>query len=190
MLGDHLVDLARTTGRSSWVGVVVGDLTRWFAWRAALVGLALGLVDLVFMRQAWRRKLRMSKEEVKREHRDAEGDLESGARARLPRSLAQAAAANVRGASVVVVNPIHIACARRYEAAGDAETPGVVAVGEGDLAARIVRAARDHGVPIVRDVPLARALVELQAGDVILEAIYEAVAEVLRSVWEPPERTS
>jgi flagellar biosynthesis protein FlhB len=187
VLGDHLVDLARTTGRASWVAVVVGDLSRWLAWRAALVGLALGVLDLLFTRQAWRRKLRMSKEEVKREHRDTEGDPQmKAARERAYHDLlAQAAAANVRGASVVVVNPIHIACALRYEPAGDAEAPAVVAVGEGDVAARIVRAAREYGVPVVRDVPLARALVDLQVGEVIPEALYEAVAEVLRSVWEP-----
>jgi flagellar biosynthesis protein FlhB len=192
VLEDHLVDLARTTSRPSWIGVVVGDLSRWLAWRAAVVGLALGVVDLVFTRHAWRRKLRMSKEETKREHRDAEGDPQvKAARERAYHDLlAQAAAANVRGASVVVVNPIHIACALRYERAGDAEAPVVLAVGEGDFAARIVRAARDHGVPVVRDVPLARALVDLAPGDVIPESLYEAVAEVLRSVWEPPADAS
>ncbi len=60
--------------------------------------------------------------------------------------------------------------------------PVVVAAGEG--AARIVAAARDYGVPIVRDVPLARALAELQIGDVIPEALYEAVAEILRDAWD------
>jgi type III secretion system FlhB-like substrate exporter len=62
----------------------------------------------------------------------------------------------------------------------------VVASGEGDLAERIVRAAREAGVPVVRDVPLARALVELEVGSSIPEALYQAVAEVLREVWEEP----
>ena len=187
-LGAHLVDLARTEGRPSWIGVVVGELVLgWLAWRAALVGLALGAVDLVVTRKVWLRKLRMTKEEVKREHRDAEGDPQmKAARERAYHDLlAQAAAANVRGASVVVVNPTHIACALRYEPASDEDAPTVLAVGEGDIAARIVRIAQDHGVPVVRDVPLARALVALQPGDVIPEALYEAVAEILRSVWAP-----
>jgi type III secretion system FlhB-like substrate exporter len=55
----------------------------------------------------------------------------------------------------------------------------VVATGRGEEAASILRAARDYGVPIVQDVPLARALVELQAGEAIPEALYEAVAAVL-----------
>jgi flagellar biosynthesis protein FlhB len=186
-LGAHGIDLARTEGRPSWIGVVVAETTGWLAWRAALVGLALGVVDLLVTRRAWLRKLRMTKEEVKREHRDAEGDPQvKAARERAYHELmAQAAAANVRGASVVVVNPTHIACALRYEPARDDEAPTVLAVGEGDLAARMVQIARDHGVPVVRDVPLARALAELQPGDVIPEALYEAVAEILRSVWAP-----
>jgi type III secretion system FlhB-like substrate exporter len=60
----------------------------------------------------------------------------------------------------------------------------VVASGEGDFAARIVEAARQAGVPVVRDVPLARALLELEVGDAIPEALYQAVAEILREVWE------
>jgi type III secretion system FlhB-like substrate exporter len=63
---------------------------------------------------------------------------------------------------------------------GDAdEAPIVVSSGEGDLAARIERAALDWGVPVVRDVPLADALAELAVGDAIPEALYEAVATVL-----------
>ncbi len=97
---------------------------------------------------------------------------------------AQAAIANVRTATVVVVNPTHLACALRYdEKAGD-EAPVVVASGEGDLAARIAQAAQEWGVPIVRDVPLARALVELGVGDSIPEALYEVVAEILRELWQ------
>jgi len=104
--------------------------------------------------------------------------------------LAQAALFSVKDASVVVVNPTHLACALKYKDDED-QAPVVVASGEGDLAERIVRAARDYGVPIVRDVPLARALSELEVGDVIPEALYEAVAEILRTAWEEsdPART-
>lgn len=72
------------------------------------------------------------------------------------------------------------AVALRY---GDAdESPVVVSSGEGDLALRIERMARDHGVPVVEDVPLAGALAELQVGDPIPEALYEAVAAILREL--------
>src|SRR5205085_75924 len=97
--------------------------------------------------------------------------------------LASAAVANVKTASVVVVNPTHLACALRNQE-GEDDAPVVVASGEGELAEQIVKAARDYGVPIVRDVPLARALVELAIGDAIPEALYETVAEILRDAWE------
>ena len=185
-LGDHLVDLARLGGRLSWVGVVVADIAGSLAWRAALVGLALGVLDVVVTRGAWLRRHRMTKDEVKREHKDSEGDpQQKAARERAYQELlAQATVGNVRTASVVVVNPTHLACALRYDEKEGDEAPVVVASGEGELAQRIVAAAEDWGIPVVRDVPLARALVELQPGEVIPEALYEAVAEVLRDLWE------
>lgn len=72
------------------------------------------------------------------------------------------------------------AIALRY---GDTdEAPVVVSSGEGDLALRIERSAREHGVPVVHDVPLADALAELGAGEPIPEALYEAVAAILREL--------
>jgi flagellar biosynthesis protein FlhB len=188
-LRDHAVDLARCSGRASWAGVVVSDVAGALAWRAALVGLALGLVDVLVTRRAWLRRLRMSKDEVRREYKESEGDpqLKAARERAYHELLAQATIANVRTASVVVVNPTHLACALRYDDQEGDEAPVVVASGEGDLAARIVQAAREYGVPVVQDVPLARALVELQVGDVIPEVLYEAVAEILREVWEQRE---
>ncbi|MDP8998769.1 MAG: EscU/YscU/HrcU family type III secretion system export apparatus switch protein [Myxococcota bacterium] len=69
------------------------------------------------------------------------------------------------------------AVALRYQDSDEA--PVVVSVGEGDLAARIERAALEYAVPIVRDVPLADALAVLQVGEPIPEALYEAVAAIL-----------
>lgn len=183
-LGDHLVDFAHVGGRSTWIAALVGDVAGTLAWRAALVGLGLSLVDLLVTRAAWLRKLRMSKDEVRREHKDAEGDpQQKAARERAYHELlAQATVANVRTASVVVVNPTHLACALRYDERDGDEAPLVVAKGEGEDARRIARAAEDWGVPVVQDVPLARALVELEVGTVIPEALYEAVAEVLREI--------
>jgi type III secretion protein U len=186
-LAEHVVDLARLGGRPWWIPAVVAEVAGALAWRAALVGLALGVVDLVVTRGAWLRRLRMSKDEVRREHKEAEGDPQhKAARERAYHELlAQATVANVRTASVVVVNPTHLACALRYDEKEGDEAPVVVASGEGDLAQRIVREAEACGVPVVRDVPLARALVELQVGEVIPEALYEAVAEVLREIASP-----
>ncbi len=181
-LRTHAADLARVSGRLAYVGTVAAALAKTVAWDASLAGLALAAIDVLIVRLEWRRKLRMSKDEVKREYKESEGDpLIKQARERAHHEmLAAMAIANVKSASVVVVNLTHLACALRYdEKEGDA-APVVVASGEGDLAAQIIRAARDYGVPVVRDVPLARALVELQIGDAIPEALYETVAEILR----------
>jgi flagellar biosynthesis protein FlhB len=185
-LDDRVVDIARVAGRPAWTGVVVADVAGRFAWHAAALGLALGLADLFVTRRAWLGRLRMTKDEVKREHKEAEGDpMVRAARHRAYQELlAQVAIASVRTASVVVVNPTHLACALRYDEKGGDEAPVVVASGEGELAARIAQAAHEWGVPVVRDVPLARALVELSVGDAIPEALYEVVAEVLRELWQ------
>jgi type III secretion system FlhB-like substrate exporter len=73
------------------------------------------------------------------------------------------------------------AIALRYDDEAD-PTPVVVSSGSGSLAAQIERAARDYGVPVVRDVPLAAALSELRVGDEIPEALYEAIAAVLNEL--------
>ena len=184
-LCDHLVSIARLVGRPRWVGSVVGEVAGGLAWRAALVGLVIGALDLAVTQRAWMRKLRMSKDEVRREHRDAEGDpqLKAARERAYHELLAQATIADVRSASVVVVNPTHLACALRYEEKRGDDAPVVVASGEGEVAASIARVARDHGVPVVRDAPLARALIELAPGQAIPEVLYDAVAEILREAW-------
>jgi flagellar biosynthesis protein FlhB len=127
----------------------------------------------------------MSKADVKREHKESEGDpQQKAARERAHHEmLASVAIANVRQASVVIVNPTHIACALRYDEEGGDEAPTLVASGRGELARRIIEAAAQYGVPVLRDVPLARALVELEIGDEIPPELYEAVAEILREAW-------
>ena len=89
--------------------------------------------------------------------------------------------ADVRKADLVVVNPDHIAVALRYDARADA-APVVVASGERLLAEQIKQVARQAGVPIFRDVTLARSLRALPDGEEIPAALYEAVAELLRMV--------
>ena len=157
--------------------------------RAAVLGVFLAILDVVVTRRSWRKKLMMSKADVKREHRESEGDPQlKAARERAHHEmLAAATVANVQKASVVIVNPVHIACALRYDEEDGDEAPVVVASGHGDLAARIVQAARAHNVPILQDIPLARALVELEIGSAIPEALYEAVAEILREAWSSDE---
>lgn len=193
-LREHAADLARSAGRVESAAKLAGILALDVAKRVAVVGLFLAVLDVVVTRRAWIKKLMMTKEEVKREHKESEGDPQhkAGRERAHHEMLASATIANVKTATVVVVNPTHLACALRYEEKqGDGEegdeAPVVVATGQGDLARKIALAAHQYGVPVVRDVPLARALVELEVGDEIPEVLYEAVAEILREAWEEAE---
>src|SRR5690606_20335911 len=120
----------------------------------------------------------------KREFKESEGDPEiKAARQRAHQELlAGSMIAAVKDATVVIVNPTHLATALRYQDDDD-EAPRVIAQGQGDLARRMIDAARAYGVPVVRDIPVARALAELEIGDEIPEELYEAVAEILREAW-------
>lgn len=151
------------------------------------------VLDAIVSLRLHRARLKMTREEVMREHKEGEGDPEvKRRREELHHELLAAEATSaVRGSTVVVINPTHLACALLYrggrDAHGDAdpdEAPTLLAKGEGALAARMVEAARAYGVPVVRDVPVARALFELEHGTQIPEGLYEAVAEVLRAAWE------
>jgi len=143
------------------------------------VGLFAGL-DLLYRRWQHARDLRMTKEEVRREHRESEGDPETrAARDRLHRErLAEASIDRVRTASFVVTNPTHYAVALDWNDE-EMDAPEVVAKGEGERARRIIEEAQRHGVAILRDAPLARSLHALELGTAIPEALYEAVAAIV-----------
>jgi len=183
-LRTHAGDLARATGRLAYVGGVATALSKTVAWDAGLAGLALAAIDLVLVRFDWKRRLRMSKDEVKRESRESLGDPEmKRAREQARRELIAAVPieAIVR-ASVVVAAPALPTCALRYAAADGDAAPIVVATGDGAAAAELVRMAREHGVHVVHDATLARALAPHEIGDAISEDLYDAVAEILRDV--------
>jgi type III secretion protein U len=147
---------------------------------------AFGILDLALARRRHRRALMMTREEVRRELKEDEGDpAHRGERRRRHRALLEAGP--VARATVVIVNPSHVAVALRHDRAAD-EAPRVVAKGTGRAAARIRSVARRSGVPIVRNVPLARALHRLaEIGDEIPEELYEAAAAVLAHLYARPE---
>ena len=155
--------------------------------RALAVLLVLGAMDYLLKRRAYLKRLRMTREEVKREHKEEEGDPRHKAeRRRAHRRLLQERAMRaVPRASVVITNPTHLAVALRYERES-MRAPTVTAKGQHLHAAQIRSLARTHGVPIRRDPPLARALYELELEDEIPEALYDAVAEVLRVLPREP----
>lgn len=185
---DLLPSLAATSGQAASAAALVGEAAGALVRDTALVLLASALVDLLLTLRSWRNKLKMSPDEVKREAKESEGDPQlKAARERAHHELlSQASVHAVKEASVVIVNPTHLATALRYQE-GEDEAPLVLAKAEGVTAARMIEAARAYNVPVVQDIPLARALHELEVGDQIPEALYEAVAEVLRSLWETTE---
>jgi flagellar biosynthetic protein FlhB len=143
-------------------------------------------VDVPFQLWQYAKNLRMTKEEVKQEAKEMEGDPQIKARVR----AAQRAAARKRmmaavpKADVIVTNPTHYAVALKYEE-GRMGAPRVVAKGVGLLAERILELAREHTVPVLQAPPLARALYRhAEIGDEIPQRLYTAVAEVLAYVYQ------
>lgn len=184
-LKSHAADFAASIGNARAAAMLAASVAGKVAWFAAMVGVSLGLLDLMLTRRAWFQRHRMSKDEVKREHRESEGDpaLKAARRRAHQEALTGATLGALKTASVVIVNPTHLATALKYNEEEEL-APSVVAQGQGEMAKLIIEAARAYGVPIVRDVPVARALNELEIGDEIPEVLYEAVAEILREIWQ------
>jgi flagellar biosynthetic protein FlhB len=145
----------------------------------------LAAADYFYQRFEWQRDLRMTKEEVKEEHKAAEGDpLVRGRIRSAQRDLAKKRMmAAVQTADVVVTNPTHLAVALKYDATQKA-APFVVAKGAGFIAERIRELARHHGVAVVENKLVARTLYRLvDIGKEIPSNLYRAVAEILAFVY-------
>lgn len=154
-------------------------------WRVCALLLLLGILDYGVRRWEFERGLRMTKQEVKEETKQREGDPHIKARVRsLQRDMARRRMmAAVPKADVVVTNPTHFAVALLYER-GRMEAPQVVAKGRNHLALRIREVAQQHGVPIVEDQPLARALYDsTELNHAVPVNLYKAVAEVIAYVY-------
>jgi flagellar biosynthetic protein FlhB len=152
--------------------------------------LALAGADYAVQRWRTMESLKMTKQQVKEEHKAQEGDpsikgrRRSVARERLRRQMF----ANVKKADVVIVNPTHIAIALKYDTS-IAPAPYVVAIGKRKIAQRIKELAFQHGVPVIENKPLARALIaQAVVGSVIPVEMYLAVAEILAFVMKQRER--
>lgn len=163
---------------------ILGDLLSDLLLQIGAFFLALGAADFIIQKKLHTKELMMTKEEVKREFKSDEGDpLIKGQRKELHQELINEASINETPRSdVVVVNPTHIAVALRY----DPETmnaPRVATKGRDERAKEIIRLARRHDVPVLRNVPLARGLVDVETGREIPEDLYSAVAEVLNWVY-------
>jgi len=163
---------------------VMGELIFRIASRVALLFAVFAIFDVWWQHRAHHKDMMMSKDEVKREYKESEGDPHHKAHRKQMHHeiIEQAAMQNVRKADVVVTNPEHVAVALRYDRDQDG-APKVLCKGVDSRAAAIRELAKEAGVPMMRNVPLAHALLRLEVGDEVPEELYDAVAEVLNFVY-------
>jgi len=158
----------------------------WNLWvRVGLTYVALAALDYAYQWWRHRQSLQMTREEVREESKETEGNPQTRARLRAlhRQRVTRRMMAEVKRADVVLRNPIHFAVALRYEG-GRMRAPRVVAKGALLMARRIVEIAQRHGVPVVENPPLARALFSgVAVGQEIPRDLYKLVAEVLAYVY-------
>ncbi len=164
---------------------VMGWLTLKVAIAIAGAIAVVAVADFFYQRYEWERSLRMSHQELKEEHRDAEGDpmIKSRVRTVQRDMMRKRMMAAVPTADVVVTNPTHLAVALKYDTA-NMSAPIVVAKGAGHVAERIRALARQHGIVVVENKFVARTLYKLvEVGREIPVDLYRAVAEILAFVF-------
>jgi flagellar biosynthetic protein FlhB len=145
----------------------------------------IAVADYFLQRLIFERSIRMSRQELKEEYKESEGDPQIRARIKsIQRQLAmKRMMQEVPKATVVVTNPTHLAVALKYEGK-EMSAPKVVAKGAENVAEKIKEIARKNGVPIIEDKPLARLLFKLEIGSFIPEELYRAVAKILAYVYK------
>jgi len=172
---------ASPLGALAWMGGIIYGI----GMKVGLMWLAMASIDYFYQRKQIDKRLRMTKEEIRQEMKDAETSPELRAaiaqrRRKLSRGRMMEA---IKKADVVITNPTHYAIAISYEPE-KAHAPAVVAKGADILAARIRELAKEHKIPIVPNPPLARALYkQCEIGDFVPRDLFQAVAEVLAFVY-------
>jgi flagellar biosynthetic protein FlhB len=185
IISGNIEKLANLQRASLWMGIsTVASLAARMLIISALLLLLLSIPDYMFQRWQYRESLKMTKQEVKEEQRTYEGDpyVRGRLRSRMREIMTRNMIQRVPQADVVITNPTHFAVALEYHQNAMA-APQVTAKGEDEIAFRIRRVAEQHGVPLVENKPLARALyANTELGDIIPEAYWQLVAEVLSKV--------
>lgn len=174
------------------IEVDVMGILQYVAWTSAkiiffisLAMIVLSAADYAYQRWQFEKDLRMTKQEVKEDRKQADGDPK--VKARIRRVQMEMAAKRmmemVPNADVVITNPTHLAVALRFDQ-DEMDAPVVVAKGADHMAAKIREVAVEHGVPLIENKPLARSLYKVtEIGDPIPADLYKAVAEVLAYVY-------
>lgn len=154
-------------------------------WKSCLAMILLAILDYMYQRWDFAKNLKMTKQEVKEEYKQTEGDPQMKSRIRsIQREIARKRMMQeVPEADVVITNPTRLAVALKYEA-GTMEAPSVVAKGAGIIAERIKQIARENTIPVVENKPVAQSLYKLvDIGQAIPENLFQAVAEIFAHVY-------
>ncbi|MCC6811646.1 MAG: EscU/YscU/HrcU family type III secretion system export apparatus switch protein [Deltaproteobacteria bacterium] len=189
-LKERARDVILTIRVPLYVGIkIIGQVIWDFSIKIGVFFTIVAAADLFYQRKKFIKDNMMSKYDIKQEYKQSEGDPQHKAeRKQLHKEIINGGGhSNVKKADAVVVNPDHIAIALKYDKDGTS-APLVVAKGERVQAEKIKAIAKQVGVPIIRNVPLAQALNKMEVGDEIPEELYDAVAEVLNFVYALSEQ--
>ena len=167
---------------------IILELTKSVGTNLAVLLLVLGIIDYVYERYEYSTKMKMTKQEVKEEFKESEGDPQiKSQRKQRHRQMMNGNIKDVESAAVIITNPTHLAIAIRYERGKD-EVPIVMVKGADLMAQKIRERAREHNVPIIENKPIARNLYKnIQVGQSIPADLYQAVAEILALVYQMDE---
>jgi len=164
----------------------VGQVTMNVVFKVVLWLIMLAIADYIFQKWRTQKELKMSKEEIKQEHKEGEGDPQLKAKIRQKQrqmSMSRMMQA-VPKADVVITNPTHFAVALKYDAQS-MNAPVIIAKGQDRIALRIKELAGEHKIVIVENKPLAQSLFfSTEIGDAVPEDLFQAVAEVLAFVYK------
>jgi len=193
IVSDLYAEVLRSTFRDPFdIGVLAVEGSVRIITLAAVIFAFIGLADVLYQRWEHMKSMRMSKKEVRNEHKESEGDPQLKAKIRqLQMQQAQnRMMSDVPKADVVITNPTHVAVALSYEPGG-LGAPRVLAKGKGHIAAQIRAVARENKIPLRENKPLARSLFKhVEIGDEIPEDLFEAIAIILAEVFKLKPRTT
>ncbi len=185
--------LTRLFSSTIWNSVVfIAGIIMRIIIEAAILLLALAVPDYIFQRIQFKKRLKMTKQEVKEERKMFEGDpqIKGRLKERMREIMSRNMTVNVPKADVIVTNPTHYAIAIEFDPLSMA-VPTVTAKGADEMAFRIRTLAKESGVPIMENRPLARALyAEAEVGDAIPEAYYDAISKILAHVAKIDKRVA
>ena len=151
--------------------------------------LFIAFFDYLFVKWEMEQKMKMTKQELKEEHKESEGDphIKAQIRAIQQEMARRRMMAEIPKADVVVTNPTHISVAIRYDA-DEMDAPQVLGKGSDIIAMKIREIAREHHIPIIENPPVARLLHKLDIGNHVPEDLFQVVAEILAHVYSLKNR--